>query len=314
MSEPGRLKRSLRLLQVSLRVIAVHPRLAVFPLASAALGLVVLLVFLGPLLAAGPAAGGWGDPAHWHELVRHAVDAFRPWQARGVFPWAASLRVLGLYLAAMFGATFLNVAFYHEIIEVLAGGRVSLRRGFASAVRRLGAILAWTLFASSVGFVLRLATERFGFVGRLFLGAAGFSWSVAAVFVVPVLLRETGANPVRFLRLSTATVARTWGEFVTGYVGVKLFPLLLLALLFPAAVLLPHVGTVHLGRPLLEALAVAWTAAYLGTAIVAGAVNAIFRCALYVYASEGAIPQPFTPEMLDAAWKVGKPLRGPASD
>jgi predicted alternative tryptophan synthase beta-subunit len=32
----------------------------------------------------------------------------------------------------------------------------------------------------------------------------------------------------------------------------------------------------------------------------------IFRCALYVYASEGVVPAPYTAELMDAAWKVRK--------
>lgn len=31
-----------------------------------------------------------------------------------------------------------------------------------------------------------------------------------------------------------------------------------------------------------------------------------FRCALYVYASEGVVPAPYTVEMMDTAWKVRK--------
>jgi len=32
----------------------------------------------------------------------------------------------------------------------------------------------------------------------------------------------------------------------------------------------------------------------------------VYRCALYVYASEGVIPEPFTAELMDAGWKVKK--------
>ncbi len=30
----------------------------------------------------------------------------------------------------------------------------------------------------------------------------------------------------------------------------------------------------------------------------------IYRCALYVYASEGVIPEPFTAELMDSPWKI----------
>jgi hypothetical protein len=40
-------------------------------------------------------------------------------------------------------------------------------------------------------------------------------------------------------------------------------------------------------------------------ALVAVATD-VFRCALYVYASEGVVPQPYTTELLNAGWKVKK--------
>jgi hypothetical protein len=47
------------------------------------------------------------------------------------------------------------------------------------------------------------------------------------------------------------------------------------------------------------------------TMIVAGVGLAVatdvYRCALYVYASEGVVPTPYTPELLNAGWKIKKP-------
>jgi hypothetical protein len=33
-------------------------------------------------------------------------------------------------------------------------------------------------------------------------------------------------------------------------------------------------------------------------------VNAVYRCALFIYATEGVIPEPFDKELLAPAWKV----------
>jgi len=33
-------------------------------------------------------------------------------------------------------------------------------------------------------------------------------------------------------------------------------------------------------------------------------VNPVYRCALYIYATEGVIPETFDRELLDSAWKV----------
>jgi hypothetical protein len=33
-------------------------------------------------------------------------------------------------------------------------------------------------------------------------------------------------------------------------------------------------------------------------------VNSVYRCALYIYATEGVVPGTFDKELLDSAWKV----------
>jgi hypothetical protein len=37
---------------------------------------------------------------------------------------------------------------------------------------------------------------------------------------------------------------------------------------------------------------------------ISGIVNPIYRCALYIYATEGVVPGTFDKELLDSAWKV----------
>ena len=32
--------------------------------------------------------------------------------------------------------------------------------------------------------------------------------------------------------------------------------------------------------------------------------NSIFRCALYIHLSEGVVPESYSSDMMDAAWKV----------
>ena len=41
-------------------------------------------------------------------------------------------------------------------------------------------------------------------------------------------------------------------------------------------------------------------------AVIAGCIDTIFRCALYIYATEGVPPAPYDEALMDAAWKVRK--------
>ena len=132
------------------------------------------------------------------------------------------------------------------------------------------------------------------------------AWSVAAVFVIPLIIREEKAGPVELLRLSAATLKKTWGESLLGYLGFS-FVSGMVVLASIAYFLAVTCFAAFLQRPLLLipgiSLGVLVLVAYFFTASVA---DNIYRCALYIYASEGVVPEPFTVELLDAAWKVKK--------
>jgi hypothetical protein len=49
------------------------------------------------------------------------------------------------------------------------------------------------------------------------------------------------------------------------------------------------------GAMFLVALPLSW---------ISSVVNPVYRCALYIYATEGVVPGSFDQELLDSAWKV----------
>jgi len=225
--------------------------------------------------------------------------------ARG-FPWG-SVFLLVVYLVSMFLATFFNVAFYNEIISALNGKEVSFRRGLSVARSRLPSILAWSLLAGLVGWIIRMIEQRLPFAARIVTGLIGMAWSIAAVFAIPVIIQEQPMrNPMKILKQSAMILKRTWGEGVIGYLGFSaggaaifgcsLLPLLAagaLALLFKSVWLIAIAGVI-------------WVLGLLFVAYVSGVASQVYRCAPYIYAAEGVVPEPYNPVMLDMAWKVKK--------
>ncbi len=241
-------------------------------------------------------------------LTGHSAAAHKSGHAvaaRG-FPWG-SLFLLAIYLVSMFLATFFNVAFYSEIIAALNGRGVSFRRGLSTACSRLPSILAWSLLAGLVGWLIRRIEERLPLAGRIVAGMIGLAWSIAAVFAIPVIIQEqTLRNPIKILQQSAMTLKRAWGEGLIGYIGFSagtfvifvcsLLPLLLavaLAVLFKSVWLMVIVGVI-------------WFLGLLLMAYVSGVAGHVYRCALYMYATEGTVPEPYNQELLDMAWKVKK--------
>lgn len=211
------------------------------------------------------------------------------------------------YFLSMVLATYFNVAFYHEILSALRGNDVSIRRGLAFALTRWQAVLLWATFAGLVGLLIRQLEERVAFFGKLVIGLIGTAWSVASIFVVPVLVMESESiNPFGMLKKSALTLKKSWGEALIGFVGVQ------------AGGMLVAFGSVLLA---LVAIAISVIAQSVWVAIVTGVVwlstiitlsyfvsvaNHVYRCALYLYATEQTVPEPYSLELLQMAWKMKK--------
>ncbi len=306
-------------------VIGKNKRLLMFPLVSFFLVLPIALFCLG-LPIAWPSGHAFFSSPHWERVaerfgvpfektasadVRHGTsgtvtgelgsnDTKHSGSTAAVYGYMA-----GVYLLSMFLATFLNVAFYSEILNALKGEGVSIGRGLRFAASCWKAILFWSLLAGVVGIVIRAIEERLSFVGSWIARLVGLAWSVATVFAVPVLItnRET-ANPVAFLRTSTRLLVRTWGEALVGFLGLQIgtglvliVSILWLGLAVFASVMLKSVL-------LICAAAVLWLLAMLVLAYVVGVAQKVYIGALFLYAAEGAIPEPFDQHMLNMAWKV----------
>jgi hypothetical protein len=127
---------------------------------------------------------------------------------------------------------------------------------------------------------------------------------VAAVFAIPVIVRRGETNPFQILRDSAATLRRTWGESVTGFVGIQIAGAVAVAVVAGLAIAVMIGGVALKSALVFFSAIVACGLGLIAVGVAFSLATHIFRCALYIYASEGVVPQPFTPELMDAAWKV----------
>lgn len=296
-----KLRTSLTIIRHSFDVLGRHPRLMVFPLLSFVAAVVVYAFFLVPLMfhmtmgeiwrALLSPGEGWASLAPWRD-----VDPTEggPWQNIPIPGFIA------YYLLTMFTVTFINVALYSQIIAAMNGGQASVSRGFALAVSKLPAILAWSLLAGTVGVLLRLIQERVGLLGRWIAALAGISLSAASVFVIPVMINEPRSrSPFDYLKTSATLLRRVWGEGVIGVGGLTLvYMLVFIPLMVLSFVLVPISSEFRFQIVTLVSLA--------GLVIISLLYLAqqIFECGLYVYASEGVAPGTFDEKLFDRAWTV----------
>jgi hypothetical protein len=282
--------------------------LLVFPIVTGLLTAVIALFFLVPVgvLLAAP---------HWVSgtKIKALADSIGFLQPQHGGKFAFSIQPLGtallaaIYLVNMFLATLASVAFNHEILEALNGQAVSIGRGIAAACARWKSVLLWSLLAGVVGLLIRALEERLAIVGRIVAGLIGLAWSVASIFAIPILARETAfSNPFDVLSKSAETIKRTWGEMLAGYVGMKGTNLLVIwgSILFwiaaGATAYLLSSGWVLLiaGLP--------WLATLVVYGYLASIASRVYLCALYLYASQGVVPGHYDESMMNMGWKLKK--------
>jgi len=305
----SKFQRSWLLFKSSLSIIGRNKILLAFPIGIFACTSIIVLFFLAPPMLR-PTGYSYVSSQHW-QAIYHSL--FSQTNAAGqtglqvAFTPGALAYLAFLYFVSMFVATFLNVAFFHEILGALSGQPVSIESGLKFAVSRWKAVALWTLFAGLVGLLIKTIEQRLELVGRIIARLLGLAWSVAAVFVIPVIVREEkSANPVTALRTSCAILKRTWGEALIGYVGLSFANvLILIGSLFilgcavAASIVLQNFW-------ILAFAGILWLLALFGWSYLASVAGQVYKGALYLYAAEGIIAQPYTQEMLDRAWKFKK--------
>lgn len=298
----------------SLTVIRRNPLLLLFPVTTAALTVVMAGLFLTPIALA-PTGHHYTEAAHWEAVGQRyfvvgpadALDAARGRKETVTATPAAAGLFAVFYLLSMFLATFFNVAFMHEIFNALDDKPVSIGEGFRFALTKLKPILAWSLFAGLVGLLIKSLERRFGFFGNMIVRLIGTAWSVASVFVIPVLvLEEHPDNPIGVVKQSAAVIRKTWGEALAGYAGLQIggtivglssllaFGFALFAGFYLNSVALA-VGSV-----------VMWLLFACAFSYLMSVAGQVYLCVLYRYASAGTVAPGYSPEMLTAAWRPKK--------
>ena len=274
----GRIGRGWELTKESWAVVRGDRSLLLFPIVSGASALVVAAVFFG----AGAGVGTEADSV-----------------------WAAlPFLVVGLYVIIVIGQ-FCAVALAACATKSLEGADTTFGEGVAAARARLGVILGWAavqlLVGAAISALQTLLREGAGaVVGAVAGGLANFAWSVATFFVVPVIALE-GLGPRAAIKRSAGVVRERWGEGVVGTAAIGGAGFLL--------GILPGIALIALG------VALTGSSAGLGTAIIAVGVivvviaglvqatlSAVFRVALYRFATQDAVLGRFTQEQLAGAF------------
>ena len=275
-----RISRSWQLVKASWAVLRADKELIVYPLVSTVLTLVVTALFALPLWAS-------GSFTRWSHQTTNVVD----------------LVILFLfYLVTYTVIIFCNAALVAAANIRLNGGDPTLGDGFRIASSRMPAIIGWALVSATVGMVLRAISDRGGIVGAIAASLIGVVWNVVTFLVVPILVIE-GVGPVEGIKRSGSLLRKTWGEQLTGNIGIGLvFGLLILLVILIGIGISAVLFNIAFALGVIGVVVLVVIVAALG--LVGSALSGIFTIALYRYATQGNAGGFFDQGTLQGAFKV----------
>jgi hypothetical protein len=194
------------------------------------------------------------------------------------------------YLAIYYTAIYFNVGLAASVLKKFQDGKSpKFRYGLQQANAHRGTIFGYAMIAATVGLLLHiLASGRRNIIGKIIANLVAAVWSIATIFIAPVIV-TTNLSPIEAIKFSAKVFKSTWGNTFKGMLGFFLFWLLgTILVLIPAAVgfLLQSPDTViaGIGISLIGIILVS---------VLISTCTAIFRTALYHYATTKQVPSGF---------------------
>jgi hypothetical protein len=277
------LDRTRAILEAALLTLRRHPRLLWFPVLSA-MGTFVVVVLLLAMSLALDATGLHGSGG------RERVVG-------GITMWYGVVFVTSMSAVALARAT----------LEAMAGRPWTLMGALEHAWGRLPAVAAFALIETGVVRLVqrmrggRGRKRRRGVLSRASAAMLDLGWWGTSYLAIPVLAREK-LGPLSTLSRSAKLFRKTWKESFVGRLAIRW-----LWLPFAVIIAIP-VGLcalLEVDDQTILAIAIGVPVLLCGaTALFVRTLDTIYRTALYVFATEGVVPEPFDHPDLHEIWDV----------
>lgn len=293
----GKFARSWELAKESARVLMADKELIFFPILSAILSFVAVIILVSILAAVGL-------------FVPGAADALS--QANGEEGGAAT--VVGFvilfifYLVTSFVVTYFTSGLVGAALIRLRGGDPSFGDGLRIATQHIGPIFIYAVMAATVGVIASLirGNGRNRSVGRdVAASLTTTAWNIASFLAVPIIVSQP-VSAFEAVKQSTLMLKKTWGEQLIGNAGIGfVFAVPFIVLVIGGIggmVLLANAGW---GTAALVLLAVV-IILIVFLAIVQGALSGIYKAAIYLYAVERVETPAFDPTLIRTAFQPAR--------
>ena len=260
-----RIQRGWQLTRESWAVVRSDRSLLVFPVVAAVSALLVAAIFVGGGVA-----------------LHSSTDSE---------PLLIIVLVIGAYVLVAV-SIFFNVALSACAARALEGEDTTAAEGFAAARNRFGQIIGWAgvqlVVGALISIIQALLREGAGaIIGALIGGLASFAWNIATFFVIPAIALE-GLGPKDAFKRSLGVIRQRWGEGVTGSFAIG--GLIFLVAFLPGAALVAGGIALTSSSDVLAAILIALgVAIFVVGAVLQAALMAIFKVALFRFATEDKV-------------------------
>ena len=222
------------------------------------------------------------------------------------------ITLMVFFFLEIFTGVYSHAAIVHIARTRFEGGDATFMEGVKAAWKRKWQLFQWALLTGTVGIIIssaeRQAREKGGIIGaiaKILIGLAGLAWKIVSIFVVPAIIFN-GKGPINSLKSSYHTIKKTWGESLVKYLGLNVVENLIGAIgfiIFAVPGILFFIdGVMSLGTFFI----ILWFLFIALTKVVLSAADTVFNTALFIYADTGKVPDVYSKEDLDHAFKVGK--------
>ncbi len=291
----GRFARSWQLAKESAKVLMADKELIFFPILSACISFIAVIILTSILAAIGLFVPGAADA-----LSQASNDG-------GNSSTVAGFIVLFIfYLVTSFIVTYFTSGLVGAAIIRLRGGDPTFGDGIRIANQHMGAIFVFAIMSATVGVISAIirGNAKNRNIGRSIAASlTTTAWNIASFLAVPVIVSRP-VNAFEAVKESTLMLKKTWGEQLIGNAGIGAvffipFILLIVGGVFGIMALAnAGFGTAALVLLVLIIILVALLA------IIQSALSGIYKAAIYLYAAENVETPAFNPALVRTAFQT----------
>ena len=294
----GSFARSWQLAKEAAGVLMADKELIFFPILSACISFIAVIILASILVAVGL-------------FIPGAADALSQAGNNGDGNGSTVGGVIVLfifYLVSSFIVTYFTSGLVGAAIIRLRGGDPSFGDGIRIANQHVGPIFVFAIMAATVGVIsslLRGNARNRSLVGSILAGLTEMAWNIASFLAIPIIVSQP-VSAFEAVKQSTLMLKKTWGEQLIGSAGIGVvfvipFILLVIGGIF-GVIALANAGW---GTAALVLMVLVIVLIVL-LAIVQTALTGIYKAAIYLYAAEDVETPAFDPVLVRTAFQAAR--------